>query len=253
VTPDAKADLYSLAATLFRLVSGQPPHFHRLIDRNRHKSSRADLDRLRFQWVDSTLDCDLSDLRPEVPWLLSHLICRTLHPDPGQRPESAEALRKELEDIRYKFTQIARIERNLKSFIDIILEAVRTVFMEDTFAVDDVWENADAIRKMFRRSLPQLEMLEKLGKPKAIAYWAGIPAASSLLPRTAKQVLQVKTLNDQIQRFLDENPASKDVKKTRVLSDLVNRTMEGVRATCVTSVTILNEWRSLMHLLGIGR
>jgi Protein kinase domain len=81
--PTAAGDLYSLAATMYCLLSGHPPHF----PGDGSEISVATLIWLHEQPVDDI---------PGVPGALMATLRRTLAADPGLRPPSAEALRDEL-------------------------------------------------------------------------------------------------------------------------------------------------------------
>lgn len=84
---DARADIYSLGATLFALLAGQPP-----LGRAADVSVIQHLQRLATSDAPS-----VTERRPDVPAALAELINRMLHRDAAQRPgsvgEVAEALR----------------------------------------------------------------------------------------------------------------------------------------------------------------
>jgi hypothetical protein len=81
---DVRADLYSLGATLFHLLTGQAPFADR--------KSRED----KLQAHQSEPPPEVRSLRPEVPVPLARLVSRLLAKDPRDRLLSAAAVLKEL-------------------------------------------------------------------------------------------------------------------------------------------------------------
>ncbi len=76
---DARADLYGLGATLFFLMTGQPPHGPRV--------GRSLLEHLRAVSHDDAPP--VSSIRVDVPTELDALVARLLSRDPAARPQSA--------------------------------------------------------------------------------------------------------------------------------------------------------------------
>jgi serine/threonine protein kinase/tetratricopeptide (TPR) repeat protein len=74
---DARCDIYSLGATLFELLAGRPPHVG--------PNAIATLARLV-----TTAPPRLSELRPDVPGAVDHLVNRMLETDPSARPGSMQ-------------------------------------------------------------------------------------------------------------------------------------------------------------------
>lgn len=85
---DHRSELYSLAAVLYQLATGRPPHLA--------AGSLAELERK----VRETDARPLNDLASHLQPALSGLIDRCLRRDPEQRPDSAEAVLLELEQLR---------------------------------------------------------------------------------------------------------------------------------------------------------
>ena len=84
-TTDPRSDLYSLAAVLYEMVTGAPPH----AAQNREALLYAKL---------NLKPRKASELRPDVSEALDSLLARTLARDPGQRPADAEEFMNELRD-----------------------------------------------------------------------------------------------------------------------------------------------------------
>ncbi|HWP08255.1 MAG TPA: AAA family ATPase, partial [Polyangiaceae bacterium] len=82
---DARADIYSLGATLFELLAGRPPHVG--------PNAYATLARLV-----TTVPPRLSDLRPEIPTLVDGLVGRMLETEPEARPSSMREVLELLSD-----------------------------------------------------------------------------------------------------------------------------------------------------------
>lgn len=81
---DARADIYSLAATLYVALSGRHPFGT--------GSVMGVLSRkLAYQFI------PLSEIAPDLPKGIDRLINQSLHPDPANRPASVEAFRRALE------------------------------------------------------------------------------------------------------------------------------------------------------------
>lgn len=88
--PDASGDVYALAATLFRLLTGQLPH------------DGATMGAL-LQSMAQRPALDLRRLRPELPDALARLLAQALEREPAARPHAAafaERLRSLARDLR---------------------------------------------------------------------------------------------------------------------------------------------------------
>lgn len=79
---DHRSDIYSLGATLFRLLAGRAPYAA--------TANQSPLEKLRLLAVDQPPH--IQTLRPDLPDPLSKLVDQTLARDPSQRPASAAHL-----------------------------------------------------------------------------------------------------------------------------------------------------------------
>ena len=80
---DVRSDLYSTGATLYYLLTGQPPFTGDGV----------------VQIVANVLECDAASptrLKPEVPDALGQMVLRCLAKNPSERPDSYDRLRREL-------------------------------------------------------------------------------------------------------------------------------------------------------------
>lgn len=85
---DYRADLYSLGATLFRLLVGRPP-----------LAAAPDLSPLAKLKLLASHDSPRADtLRPDLPKELTNFIASLLHRDPNRRPASAAHVAEKLEE-----------------------------------------------------------------------------------------------------------------------------------------------------------
>jgi eukaryotic-like serine/threonine-protein kinase len=94
---DARCDIYSLGATLFELLAGRPPHVG--------PNAIATLARLV-----TTAPPRLSDLRPDVPGAVDHLVNRMLETDPSCRPSSMREVLELLGDASRETARVSWVE-----------------------------------------------------------------------------------------------------------------------------------------------
>ncbi|HEY3495083.1 MAG TPA: protein kinase, partial [Polyangiaceae bacterium] len=94
---DARCDIYSLGATLFELLAGRPPHVG--------PNAIATLARLV-----TTAPPRLSDLRPNVPGAVDHLVNRMLETDPSARPSSMREVLDLLDDASRETARVSWVE-----------------------------------------------------------------------------------------------------------------------------------------------
>jgi uncharacterized membrane protein YkvA (DUF1232 family) len=89
---DARADIYSLGATLWYALTGLAPHFGKTLDEIRDQKTRDDLPVTQL-------------VARKVPDPLVNVLRSTLAIDPGERPASARELMESLESCRRKLTR----------------------------------------------------------------------------------------------------------------------------------------------------
>ena len=83
---DPRSDIYAVGGLLYEMLSGNPPYEGANFMEILHKKA-------------NTMPAPLSTVRPDVPAQLEALIMRAMAKDPAQRPQSMEALEKELQNV----------------------------------------------------------------------------------------------------------------------------------------------------------
>ena len=89
---DARADIYALGATLYRLIAGRPPH-------HRHGGLAKQVMAITNQ-DPPPIDSVRTDLSPELVSLLTSMLSR----DPAARPQSSDEGRRTITRTRQRWT-----------------------------------------------------------------------------------------------------------------------------------------------------
>lgn len=248
---DTKADIFSLSATLYRLLSGRPPHFQHCLDPRRYRGSMAELDVQTFRLAGAATECDLEDLRPEVPRQLGELIVRGLSTNPKHRPSSAADFRAELENIQVEFSEATKIERDLWVLQDVLLQLLRNVSFDVNYLNREA-KHATTIRNELTRTLQRFPKLQELQKTRDAC--AGFTVARAAVPRTVKVIERIDALSKQIDAFLAAPVGTRvqdRVRRNELLKNLVARTLEGIRFACVDTIAVAHDWRTVLLQLGL--
>ncbi len=251
--PDLRADIFSLSATLYRLLAGQPPHFHQCIHPGRYRSSGAVLDLRRFLFVDGSFDCDLEDLRRDVPRRLSRLIREGLSTDQARRPSDTAAFRAELEQVREQFHLMGAIEEQWRELSEVLLEAFRQVHIDDMLA-GQVWVNATSICDRLEGMADDFPAVFRLHTDPAA--WVDYGPILAVLPQTLKIPLRVRVTGSQLRELLNAFPDQTDrvagTTATQLLTDLLVRTLEEVRRISFDALAVAHEWRTVLTQYGLA-
>lgn len=124
--PEPRSDLYSLAATLYHLLSGQRPP---------DALSRA------AELLNGLADPlrPLIELNPQVPETVSAILHAAMAPNPADRPSSAAMMRRAMRGCRGGSATVASVGRDgLAGSLVASLEADSDVITGDTSAVSDL-------------------------------------------------------------------------------------------------------------------
>lgn len=245
-SPDWRADVYSLAATLYHLLAGQPPHFQQCLSPHA-RTSGARLDLLRFKLADADVECNLADVRRDAPLELCQLLSQALNTNPDRRPDSIKSFRESLEAIKKKFDEALVIEAELWGLAEVLLKVVHDVIKDPPNYTEQ--QNATAIRNDLELALRRFTALHRLRS--TMDNWIGFGAAYAIVPRTVKIHTQVAGHINQLTEFLSVRHQS-SMHFPQLLKDLVVRTLEGIRAISVEALAAAHDWRTVLLLFGLN-
>ena len=182
-----------------------------------------------------------------MPRQLCDLIIHGLSANRNRRPSSISDFREKLDGIQAKLSEAVLIERELWRLSEILLEAIRGISYDATYANNEE-KNAEKIRDDLRRTLPQFLALSQLQH--SSQSWIGIVLDYTIISRTTKIVLKIEATCNQIDAFLT-SPGSKSGSWNELLKNLVARTLEALRSITVDTVAAAHDWRTIMLLFGL--
>jgi uncharacterized RDD family membrane protein YckC len=146
---DTRADIYSVGATLYYLLTGKTPH-------------EADSLVALIAAVLTKRPADPRSLRQDIPVPLARVIMRCLERSKTQRPASYAALRSALEPFRTEAAQPAMLGlRAVAGYLDLFLSSVPMFF----------FTSRSASETLANASKPHLSLLTLGGALFAIAYF----------------------------------------------------------------------------------
>ncbi|MGL6075295.1 MAG: serine/threonine protein kinase [Fimbriiglobus sp.] len=247
-TVDGRADIYSLAATMYYLLTGQTPHFQQCLDLKKMTGRRTILDIERFQFERTAVDCDIRDIRTDLPVVFQRLLSECLSPEPDIRPTNVTSLMDRLKGIRNQLDKAVVLEQALRKFASENLSVYRDVHQEEGQYKALPWAQANAILRDFRDLLPNTSPLSILLH--RVDDWAGFSSIHAIVPGTVKMVMRFQATLNQLENALKRHPKSTDADEIALIDDLNTRTLETIRELTVHAYREAHEWRTVLLALG---
>ncbi len=247
--PDARADVFSLAATLFKLLAGHPPHFHHCINRRHFRTARALLDWRRFLYVDAAHDCALDTLRPDVPRPLALLVRRGLSTDPAHRQQSVREVRHVLAEVQARLDAARAIEQEVWGLAASLLGVFKEAHRTDRLRQRE-WDNAPEIADELSDCVDHLPALADLAASPEV--WLNYPTVPAALPRTLNLTIRVRAVAHQLREYVAARHLIPLIAAdaTALLNQLIVRVLEEVRQISLDAVAVAHEWRSILLAFG---
>jgi serine/threonine protein kinase len=245
---DLRSDLFSLAATMFSMLASQPPHFQQCLNLKKHTGRRAKLDYERFQFEPSAIDCDISDVRGDIPSCFQRLLARSLSAEPDSRPDNVVEFQKELFKIYSLIIDAVKIEKDLRYFHGQILNHYQDAHSEAKDYFHKPWREAQTLLDIMRDLSTYIRRLTSIALQPD--HWASFEVIHQLVPGTIKLVIRFTATMNQLDSALTRHPESNDTDEMALIRDLNTTTLESMRQLSVSSLREAHAWRTVLLSLG---
>jgi serine/threonine protein kinase len=240
-----QADVFSLGATIYRMLVGKPPHFHQNLVPNQPVGSQASLDILSFRFQRTTLECDLREVCPSSPQAICRLINAALSLDPMERPEGVGEMVVVLEALLIKLDTANQLHTDLWILLDLIIEMIRQVNSDPNFA-SHATRNANRILRELSRATNAVPSLYVHALQEEA--WQGFPKLEKVVYDVQKTLRKLESVKLQLDCVAKEN----QITPSNSLDFMVSRSIENLRSITIDLLRINNRLSQYLIHCGYG-
>lgn len=240
---DCRADIFSLSATLYQLLTGFEPRFQHCLHPGK-PSLTAELDVEEFRLGDASADCDPSDIRAETPRTLSRLIVQGLSSQVDRRPSDVREYKNALVKILKTFSKVREIEKGHWSLVKILIQIYRNINYDADYLNNERQNVTEILRNL--KAIQRLDVLNELNSK--LEQWVDYDLILSLAQKTSKIIGKLNSLIDQLESLLGDSH-----RRDQMMRILVVRSLVEIRTMVVKSLEAAHEWKSVLTLYGVDQ